>query len=372
MPKPRILHVSYFKEIGAGHVRQLDAEYRASTRMTEVEWHTVAYTSTLVDKPWARRVPTAFRFPQGGKLYFWLSILRRARSYDAILVRHTIPDPIGPFVAPIASNIHTLHHTKELDEIAVLLSGIKRRLVRWWERRIIPIGYRRIAGVVGVTGEIARYEADRLRVSTTPLVYPNGFDFEGPEAADSRSDSVISIVFVASTFFPWHGLDRLLDSLAGIRHTARPVHLHLVGDVPDELTAQIAQLAAQNSYPLSVHQHGSLNTEEISKLYATAHVAVASLALDREHLSEASTLKVREYLAAGVPVYSTHVDSALPADFDFYHLDAQVSAQNLIRFALTLSHVPRTAVTSAARAHLDKFEIMSSLANSLFATSDQP
>lgn len=367
MSDPRILHISYFDTLGPGHSRQLIAEHAASARLEGISWKTVAVTTGRVDMPWAHRVPTLFRFPQGGKLFFWLSIARRARSYDAILVRHTIPDPFAPLLAPLVRNLYTVHHTKETEEIDALLTGAKRAVLGWWERHIVPLGYRRAAGVIGVTGEIGRYEADRFGSARPPYVYPNAFEFDGVLTGDRRSDDELSIVFTASSFEPWHGLDRLLDSIAMAPDLARPLRVHLVGRIPPKLAERIAHMRTRSRERVIFHEHGTLTSEEIHELYTSAHVGVASLALDRNGLSEASTLKVREYLATGVPVYSTHIDSALPDDFPFYHIDERVDVGNLVDFALSVASIPRDEVSIAARRHLGKAEAMTALVSSLFA-----
>ncbi|MDT1832621.1 glycosyltransferase family 4 protein, partial [Acinetobacter baumannii] len=73
---------------------------------------------------------------------------------------------------------------------------------------------------------------------------------------DDRNDNIPEIVFIASYFNGWHGLDLLLHNLSSINDD---FILHIVGDVSveDEL------LAKKDS---RVILHGHLNNIEISQL----------------------------------------------------------------------------------------------------------
>ena len=61
----------------------------------------------------------------------------------------------------------------------------------------------------------------------------------------------------------------------------------------------------------------------------------------RAGVKEGATIKVREMLAMGLPVYSGHVDTALPQDFPFYK-NNKVNLKNIIDFAkVTSSFTPK-------------------------------
>ena len=88
--------------------------------------------------------------------------------------------------------------------------------------------------------------------------------------------------------------------------------------------------------------------------------------VDNKGLTQACTLKVRDYLAAGVPVVSGH-DDVFPDDFPFYRrtgtdIDAMLAAAREWRA------VDRLTVREAARPYIDKVELVRRLHEELVAT----
>jgi hypothetical protein len=70
-------------------------------------------------------------------------------------------------------------------------------------------------------------------------------------------------------------------------------------------------------------------------------------------MTQACTLKVREYLAAGIPVYAGHLDSALPPDFPFY-VCGRPDWAIAVAVARRFRNAAREDVVSASRRHIDK------------------
>src|SRR5207249_2857500 len=69
--------------------------------------------------------------------------------------------------------------------------------------------------------------------------------------------------------------------------------------------------------PANVHVHGVLDRAQLHRLLAQVDVGVGTLALHRKGLEEASALKVREYLALGLPVVLGNADTDFPDGADF-------------------------------------------------------
>jgi hypothetical protein len=66
-----------------------------------------------------------------------------------------------------------------------------------------------------------------------------------------------------------------------------------------------------------VHVHGLLDRAAYLPLLECADVALGALALHRLELSEASPLKVAEYLASGLPAITSYTDTRFPAGAPF-------------------------------------------------------
>jgi hypothetical protein len=168
------------------------------------------------------------------------------------------------------------------------------------------------------------------------------------------------IVFVASHFAHWHGLEGLLASLC-----ASPTDgvLHLVGIVPEQLL-QRAQGDPR------VRTYGELDPSAVDEVVARGWVGLSSFGLAEKGMTEACTLKVREYLRAGVPAYAGHRDSGLPADFAYFRYGAP-DWDAIVAYARATRGVARDAVSGAARPFIDKAVLLQRLYQSLEALPEE-
>jgi hypothetical protein len=308
----------------------------------------------------ARRLPHAIRGTLL-RLLFFSRLVRLRQSGAQILLRHSHGDPFEYIASFLLGAYWTVHHTLEEPELEASdhrLAPLLLHLERLLGRRSVS----RARGILCVTSEIARHQQDRMleQRARSTLLYPNGvlYGDGDPALADSRGSS-IDVVFVASEFFAWHGLDRLLESL---KASAADVTLHLVGAVPESLRPAIGQ-------DRRIIAHGVLSAEAIAVLASRCWIGLSSFALDRKGMIEACTLKVREYLRAGLPVYAGHHDAALPPAFPFFrHGPADIA--EIVEFARQNRGTTRSAVSAEARPYIDKKLLLARLHEALVAESE--
>jgi len=275
--------------------------------------------------------------------YEWLS--QEAKECDVLLLRYSLSDPLQlRFIKTVGVPVFTVHHTLELSELRGR-GGFIAYLRAGMEAVFGSASLRAASGVVGVTNEIRLYEQARMGHSKPGLVYPNGI-FKKGCCQDDRRGAVVNIVFVASSFLPWHGLDVLLSNLDSCKEN---FVLHLVGRVneSDRCVAERDQ---------RVVLHGLLNSEEMSSVMAMCDVGLASFALHRNDMREACTLKVREYLSAGIPVYSGYRD-VFPDEFPFYKM-GEATFPEIMSFARKVRSIPRGAVAGAAAQYIEKDKLL--------------
>ncbi|WP_151208781.1 glycosyltransferase family 4 protein [Paenibacillus yonginensis] len=74
---------------------------------------------------------------------------------------------------------------------------------------------------------------------------------------------------------------------------------------------------AGTELPQNLFFHGKMTRSAYQPLLDQADIAVGTLALYRKHMTEASPLKVREYLANGLPVIMAYEDTDFPAEVPF-------------------------------------------------------
>jgi len=143
-------------------------------------------------------------------------------------------------------------------------------------------------------------------------------------------------------------LTQVIESLAKFSLKDK-VELHLVGDVLTPDREAIDRLGLGDQVVL----HGRLSLPALREQLAGADIGLASFGLGEAGIREACTLKVREYLAAGVPIYSGHVDAGLPTAFDFYKIGA-ADFSDIYTYANKMRKVGRLEVRERAQEYIDK------------------
>lgn len=114
----------------------------------------------------------------------------------------------------------------------------------------------------------------------------------------------------------WQGYDRIISGMC--RYDGRfKLILHLVGPDYDGSVNKWVKLSDGLINGSKVIVHGPMYGKDLDELYNQCHLAVGSMALHRKEISKASTLKVREYAARGIPFIYSYNDSNLCGDETF-------------------------------------------------------
>ena len=154
-------------------------------------------------------------------------------------------------------------------------------------------------------------------------------------------------------------MDLVFENVA-VASQDKEFQLHLVGFLTDDQLEQVDELNTSAGREVIV-VHGKLFGTELDALLSKADVGLASFGLFRIGLHEGCTLKVREYLASGLPVYSNHVDSSLPSDFKYYKKDDAFNLGSLLNFAKQMRSVSRADVRAASMSLISKDQALNKL-----------
>lgn len=360
----RFLHSAMLLRPVNGIVAQMSWEQQAADQLG-LSWQTRAFTAAQGKVPETIRVDSGVQVSGQNKFklaWAWIVFrvryvrwLREQTDVDVFILRHSVHDPFQYFfIRSCSKPVYLVHHSKELPELAgggligKLRAGAEAVLGRW--------SIRRAAGVIGVTPELSEYECARAgQADKYTFTYPNGVMY-GPSSnvalPDQRTDQP-ELLFVASHFYDWHGLDLLLDAM---ERTQKDFRLHVVGIVFD------ADLARCQNDPRIV-LHGTLNAMQIAALVERCWVGLTSFALDRKGMQQACTLKVREYLMLGLPVYSGHQD-VFDARFPFYRL-GEVDMEAILDYAHTVRTASKAEVSKQAEPFIAKTNLLAGLAQAL-------
>ncbi|KFN11546.1 glycosyltransferase [Paenibacillus macerans] len=128
----------------------------------------------------------------------------------------------------------------------------------------------------------------------------------GPHSAASLAgaEDAVRFVFLGSAGQAWHGVDHIAELAAAKPHW----RFDIVGVERGELALPI---------PPNMTFHGRLLQRGYQPLLDRADIAIGTLALYRKGMEEASPLKVREYLANGLPVITAYRETDFPDPVPF-------------------------------------------------------
>lgn len=348
----RVLHAAYASDPAAGVMRQMAVEQSAAQGLG-LDWSVRFFVPAGTpggerDVAVEGREPAANRLAFKREYYRWLT--EAARNCDVLLLRYLRYDPLQlRFLARCDIPVFLVHHTLEGPQI--LQEGGRLARVKWHLDAILVKRCHALAtGIVAVTEEIAAYERLRSGVDVPQLIYPNGIAYHGePAALPLLAEEPPALLFVASRFVDWHGLDLVLESA---RRSSAPFTLHVVGEID---AAQRRAVEGDTRFCL----HGLLSHTQVEQLAARCCVGLGSFALHRKDMHQACTLKVREYLVAGLPVYAGHADVFDEAFPYFRHGECEL--EPMIDFARRFSSVSRRDVAAAARPWIDKERLVAKL-----------
>lgn len=366
VPVIRIAHLSVMRQLHVGIRVQLGIEAQVAEELDGIEWKTVAVHDGLALSPHEVRTPAMFRLMFLRNIFGWLVAIRLSRKVDFVLFRHIPFDPFSLIFARFVPNRIPIHHSKEIDELPNVAPGWRGRWASRLERLAGKFSTRHALAVGAVTNEIADFECKLHGVNKETVIYPNGIAIsDSAPVADARRSDSIELFFSCSAFSNWHGLDYLIEAVdesvdLAHKHSLR---IHLVGSL---LPGQLDQLTQSEARRNIFRIHGTVDMRISQReLMPRCHVGLASLALERKNLREGSTLKVREMLAAGLPVYSTHVDASLNDAFPFYFRDERVNLRNIVAFASAMRGYTRDQVSNSSVQFISKRASMEHVAEVL-------
>ncbi|MCH9756762.1 MAG: glycosyltransferase family 1 protein [Gammaproteobacteria bacterium] len=288
--------------------------------------------------------------------YEWLSHI--SEQYDVILLRYNTCDSIqSKFVSNSTKKIYLVHHTLRFEELNLEQNPCLRFARYWVEKKFGQRTLQHATGIVGVTDEILQYEKRHSSQSDKlGFIYPNGVQVTDEIPQDKRTQE-IELIFVASDFHSWHGLDLLLDAT---EKTKESFVLHLVGNI----SSFDRERALADS---RIRMHGTLTQKEIADLSARCTVGLSSFAIHRKKMKEACTRKVREYLMLGLPVYAAHKD-VFDEQFPFYRNDT-CDMDSILKYAKEMQPISRAEVFEAATPYISKEVLVQRLYSQLVESS---
>lgn len=192
-----------------------------------------------------------------------------------------------------------------------------------------------------VTEEIRTWAERTAGLRRPAAIAMNGIALDDLAPARSRAEvrealgtPATAPVLVMSGFTsPWHGADR---AIAMLPHLAPGTELWLIGAKGQAEHDRTTELARQAGVATRVRVFPWMARHEAAELVAAADLALGSLALDRNRMAEAQSIKVPFCLAMGLPLLLNYRDARLREALPFVaHVDG-VDPRALAAAATTL------------------------------------
>jgi glycosyltransferase involved in cell wall biosynthesis len=284
--------------------------------------------------------------------YYYKWLIKQEKNFDYFIIRYQPYDLFQLiFILMFKSKILTIHHSLEVYELKShknILGFIKS----FFEILIGKIALSNVDGIIGVTQEILEYENNRsLRKIKNKFIYPNGIYLNYIDefnVIDKRRGNVPVLLFVASRFAPWHGLDLIINSILSNEEN---FILHLVGDIPVEYKFFLKDKR--------IITHGILSQKKLNYLYEESWVGLGSFGLYRNQMKQACILKVREYLLMGLPVYANYDD--IFSKEEIFFMKGNPNIKEIINFAFEIRNISKKKVFLLSKNYIDKIILLDDL-----------
>jgi glycosyltransferase involved in cell wall biosynthesis len=242
------------------------------------------------------------------KYYYELKLLKKAaqiirkvkphviymRDYFFLFNFYSEISKIAPLFVEVETNVFGELKTK--NYIKYLLEVLLKRRY-----------FKSIKGMVCITNEILSIE--REYNNKPALVLGNGIENNQIKSVSrADNDEYINILFIATPNQSWQGVERLIESYENAVNKDK-FKIHIVGyesmkDLKDEKVIFYGYIK---------------DKDELEKIYSAADIGIGTLCLYKKHMKEAAPLKVRSYLAKGIPAVIGYEDTDLGEELPFVY-----------------------------------------------------
>lgn len=247
---------------------------------------------------------------------------------------------------------HAAPYVVEINSNDVAELKTFSRVGHWYNLLTRDLFFKNAAAFVCVSQELSRIEPFAKYRKPT-LVIGNGIDTQKYKSIPSTApaEGPCRFVFIGTPGQSWHGIDKI-----GVLASALPKeHFTIIGLTPQELEKEL-----RFTVPSNLEAIGYLDDHASSEAIASAHIGIGTLSLYAKGLEEASALKVRQYLALGLPVILGCQDTDLSSHSEPFILELPNTPDNISahieeikRFSISARDIERTLIRDFAARVLD-------------------
>ncbi|MBN1561024.1 glycosyltransferase [candidate division KSB1 bacterium] len=198
------------------------------------------------------------------------------------------------------------------------------------------------AGLIFVTHELSGHP-NFVQLKAPRLVLANGISLKSyPMVTHEFVHKEPILLFIGSEGQNWHGVDKILQ----MAEIFKDWLFYIIG----------TEKSHEKILP-NVSFTGFLKKDDYSHIMCKADIGIGSLALHRKEMNEACTLKVREYLAYGLPIIIGYRDTDFMDGAPFI-LELENSENNVVNsISLIEQFVQKWKGKKVPRSKVDKIDI---------------
>lgn len=238
------------------------------------------------------------------KINFFPNYFKQYKHFFKLFNKVVLEIPTYPYLNEIKSKKNKLFYILEIFFIKYILSKYIDKIVTFSEHNFI-------------------YGIETIRISNG--VPENKYNLVKELKNKKEEDNILNIISVSSMDF-WHGIDRAIISLANYK-SDKKIILHIVGG-DDNKIKKLKKLACSLNVDGNVKFYGLLEGDDLHKVYLNADMGMGSLARHRSKIYQLSSLKNKEYLAYGLPLFYSENDLDLDGQSFVFKILADESDVN--------------------------------------------
>ncbi len=248
---------------------------------------------------------------------FFLHLAKR-QTHKILYIRETFPIP---YVNIIKGPLWILE-VQTIQQNELLL----RSIIRFKLYKVLQKSWNsKFHGVVFISNELS-YLLKGSYKRSQGIVISNGINLKRfNENVISDSIEELQFLFIGSLDQEWQGTDQLIE----LAKFMPDVIFNLIGEYNNKLEA-----------PSNVIFHGFLQPDQYFEIASKCRLAFGTLNQQITGMSEASPLKVREYLALGLPVVIRYIDTDFQGEHQFL-LKLPMDSRRLFEFRAEISDFAR-------------------------------
>ena len=160
----------------SGLLKQIEYDRQLMQNLKDIHYENYTFLDKVEKNSNFCRLPLIFRGLFGRKLFAWLWLLKNARKFDYVIIRHMEFDPFALIFAWFISNRIIVHHSREVEELLLIENNWKGNIASFMEKISGRISAKTSTALLTVSVDLINYQRkERNLPEDFPIIhFPNG------------------------------------------------------------------------------------------------------------------------------------------------------------------------------------------------------